>query len=324
MRANPVVRGAANPKPLSAHAAAYSQELDYVAETLGLVTRDVLWPYCTCARLAPILLFYPTFYVKANAPVTFFARLSHPPSIMPANLTQQYLKAEEAYRRAGDPQEELDCLQVMLRELPKHKGTDKLQADLKQKISKLRKELSGPRSGASRAGHKLPRQGAGRVVLAGPPNAGKSRLVKAWTRAEPEVAPYPFTTREASPAMMPWEDVSIQLVDTPPVTADFIDPMLLGLIRGADLVLLLADVGQDDGVDGLQECWQRLQQGKTRLARSTRLGRERRWAGLHPRLPGAEQDRLARLPRADRFAGRVLGDRLAAIPGVRRARRRFG
>ena len=49
---------------------------------------------------------------------------------MPANLTHQYRKAEEDYRRATTPEEELRCLQVMLRELPKHKGTDKLQDNL--------------------------------------------------------------------------------------------------------------------------------------------------------------------------------------------------
>ncbi len=60
---------------------------------------------------------------------------------MPANLTPQYHKAEAAYRQAQTPQEELDCLQVMLREIPKHKGTDKLQADLKAKIAKLKTEV---------------------------------------------------------------------------------------------------------------------------------------------------------------------------------------
>src|SRR5437016_10620370 len=59
---------------------------------------------------------------------------------MPANLTPQYKKAEEEYRRAQTPEEELRCLELMLREIPKHKGTDKLQAELKAKISKARQE----------------------------------------------------------------------------------------------------------------------------------------------------------------------------------------
>ena len=50
---------------------------------------------------------------------------------MPANLTPQYQKAEAAYRRAHSPLERVECLEQMLTLIPKHKGTEKLQADLK-------------------------------------------------------------------------------------------------------------------------------------------------------------------------------------------------
>jgi ribosome-interacting GTPase 1 len=193
---------------------------------------------------------------------------------MPANLTQQYLKAEEAFRRASSPEEELQCLQTMLRELPKHKGTDKLQAELKQKISKAKKDASSPVKGGKRTGLRLPRQGAGRVVLIGGPNAGKSQLLRSLTRATPEVAPYPFTTREPLPGMMPWEDVMVQLIDTPPITAHLFDPDTQGLIRGADLVLLVVDLGSDEGIEQLQEVLERLNQTKTRLASESYLSED--------------------------------------------------
>lgn len=190
---------------------------------------------------------------------------------MPANLTQQYLKAEAAYRRAATPDEELQCLQDMLRELPKHKGTDKLQAELKQKISRAKKEQQQTKSSKKGGGVRIPRQGAGRAVLIGGPNAGKSQLLAALTNATPEIAPYPFTTRAPAPGMMPWEDVSVQLIDTPPITADLFDPATQGLIRGADLALLLANMGSDEGIDGLVEVVERMKGSKTRLARESYL-----------------------------------------------------
>ncbi len=191
---------------------------------------------------------------------------------MPANLTQPYRKAEQAYRRATTPDEELECLQVMLRELPKHKGTDKLQADLKQKISKAKAEAEqSKRTGGKSAGFRLPRQGAGRAVIIGGPNAGKSQLMCALTRATPDVAPYPFTTHQPSPGMMPWEDVYVQLVDTPAITKDLFDPVTQGLIRSADVVLLMVDLGTDDGIEQVQELLRKLADGKTRLARESRI-----------------------------------------------------
>jgi hypothetical protein len=169
---------------------------------------------------------------------------------MPANLTPDYHRAEERYRTAKTPEEKLDALEEMLRVMPKHKGTDGLQADLKARIAKLRKQ---PPSKAARStfSHMIPKEGAGQVALVGPPNSGKSALVTALTRATPAVGDYPFTTREATPGMMPFEDVAFQLVDLPPISEEHIDPWVFDLVRVADLAWVVVDGRRAiEGFDG--------------------------------------------------------------------------
>lgn len=196
---------------------------------------------------------------------------------MPANLTQQYKKAEENYRRSETPEEELRWLQVMLAEMPKHKGTDHLQAKLKTQISDTKKEIEsqkgGKKGGAGRS-FRIPRQGAGTVVIIGGPNAGKSQLLASLTRATPEVAVYPFTTKQPQPGMMPWEDVFVQLIDTPPITMDYLEPYIVGMLRSADLALLMLDLGDDSGIEQCKEVWDKLATTKTRLAAESSLDEE--------------------------------------------------
>lgn len=187
---------------------------------------------------------------------------------MPANLTPQYQKAEEEYRRAQTPAERLEILERMLILIPKHKGTEKLQADLKTKLKETKEELQAEKSAPKAVGkvYKFPRQGAGQVVIVGGPNAGKSRILKELTKAEPEVADYPFTTREPLPGMMAWEDVVVQLIDTPPITDTHFEPALLNLVRTADLALLAFDGSSDDAPEATVQVLQQFAQRHTVLS----------------------------------------------------------
>jgi len=148
--------------------------------------------------------------------------------VMAANLTPQYLEAEAEYKKARTPSERLEWLKKMYSLLPKHKASEKLQAELKTKISDTRKEIESESKSPKKGGvsYKIPKQGAGQYAIVGAPNTGKSLLLTRLTRAAPEVAPYPFTTREPYAGMMDWEDVRVQLIDTPPITADYMEPYL--------------------------------------------------------------------------------------------------
>ena len=162
---------------------------------------------------------------------------------MPANLTAQYREAEAKYKSATSPQEQLVALQGMLREIPKHKGTEKMQADIKKRIARLRKQSAKPGGGSSgKPLHHIDREGVGQVIVCGAPNSGKSRLVGELTQATPEVTDYPFTTRRPTAGMMKFEDVQIQLVDTPPLAPETLEAWQMAQIANADIALLLFDV----------------------------------------------------------------------------------
>lgn len=172
---------------------------------------------------------------------------------MPANLSPDYKAAELAFRRARDPRERLDWLREMLRVIPKHKGTDHLQADIKRRIRELSEELEGPKKGGVRGGPAtvIHPEGAAQLVLLGPPNTGKSRLHARLTGSHAAVAPYPFTTQYPEPGMLPWKDIHFQLLDMPPISPEHGVPWLTSTLQTADGCLLVADITDPGCVDQL-------------------------------------------------------------------------
>jgi len=165
---------------------------------------------------------------------------------VPANLPPQYYEAEKVYRLAKTPQEKLRALEVMLAIMPKHKGTDKLRADLRRRMAKHTEETERKRLTSKRGYvYDIKKEGAGQAVVVGPPNVGKSQLVATLTDALLEVADYPFTTQTPTPGMMRFENIQIQLVDTPPLAEQHTESWLQNILRSADVLLLVVDLSQD-------------------------------------------------------------------------------
>jgi len=162
---------------------------------------------------------------------------------VPANLPPQYYEADKRFRNAKEVDDKIAALQEMLGIMPHHKGTDKLQASLRARIAKLSQESERKLATARRAGFLVRREGAGQVVFAGPANTGKSQLLAALTGASPEIAMYPYTTQTPLPGMMAYKDIQIQLVDTPPLGHRSVRVLLSSVLRIADVIALVVDLG---------------------------------------------------------------------------------
>ncbi len=224
---------------------------------------------------------------------------------MPANLSPEYKTAEAAFRKARDPRERLECLREMLRTIPKHKGTEHLQADIKARIKDLSEDLDGARrGGGSHSGGPalvVRPEGAAQVVLIGPPNGGKSSLHARLTGSDAHVAPYPFTTQFPEPGMLPHQDIHFQLVDLPPVSREHPVPWLAAALQSADAALLVADLAEPSCLEQVQAV--------VAILREKRITLGDCWEGA-PEATDADDPFARRLPTL------MLANKADAIAGI--------
>ena len=188
---------------------------------------------------------------------------------MPANLPPMYFEAEKRFRSARSPQEKIAALEEMLAIMPKHKGTDHLKAELRRRIAKLT-QASERKAATQRASMVIEKEGAAQVAVIGLPNAGKSQLVSSITNASPAIAEYPFTTRSATPGMMEFENIQIQLIDTPPLVPQSIEWWLPPMLRRADAILAVVDLS-DAPLAQMKGIGEQLANMKTRLGEKKAL-----------------------------------------------------
>jgi ribosome-interacting GTPase 1 len=186
---------------------------------------------------------------------------------LPTNVSPEYKKAEAAFRKARDPSERLSHLKEMLRTIPKHKGTEHLQADIKTRIKELTTELAGPKRKTTRTGpvYTVRPEGAAQVALVGPPNAGKSSLHAVLTGSQAEVGVYPHTTHTVLPGMLPYEDIHFQLVDLPPISAEFMESWMPNALQLAHAALLVVDLTIPGCVENVVAILDRLNEKRVTL-----------------------------------------------------------
>jgi ribosome-interacting GTPase 1 len=214
---------------------------------------------------------------------------------MPANLTPVYRKAEEAYRKAREPAEKLEHLKEMLRTIPKHKGTDHLQGDIKRWIKEITEELGAGKQGGKKKGpvHTIRPEGAAQLALLGAPNSGKSQLHAQLTGSKADIGPYPFTTKLPQPGMMPFEDLYFQLVDLPPISSDYIESWIVNALQPADGALLVVDLADPGCAEHIQAILHQLAERKIDL--------HGYWPGLRGPKPESE-------PQFDADGEEIIGD----------------
>ena len=201
---------------------------------------------------------------------------------MPANLSPEYKRAEQAFRLAREPRERLDCLKDMLRTIPRHKGTEHLQADIKSRIRELTDEIGGTHAGPAHRHHThaVRHEGAAQICLIGPPNSGKSTLHAALTGSKAAIGAFPGTTREPLPGMLHFEDISFQIVDLPPISRGRLEPWMSGLLQTADAAWLVVDLADPECAEHVLAVCAELAERKITLTD--------RWRGCHgDREPGA-------------------------------------
>ncbi len=165
---------------------------------------------------------------------------------MATNAGLQYQLAEQAYFKAVTNEEKLTALQKMLQMCPKHKASENMQKNLKERISKLKTDIQKEKRAKKSAGGyslSVKKEGAAQIVLVGTTNSGKSTLLKQLTKAQVEIAPYPFTTTKPEVGILDYHGVKLQIVEIPAIVNRYAatdhGKTYLSIIRQADLIILM-------------------------------------------------------------------------------------
>ena len=169
---------------------------------------------------------------------------------MPTNVGYEYVNAEKEYHEAKSTSQKIKALRSMLTAVPKHKGTEKMQAQIKKQIAKLQSQLTIEKTkGKSSYSSSIKKEGAATIAIVGKTNTGKSFLLSKLSGKKVKISEYEFTTMTPEVRMIPYENVMIQGIEIPPIYDKFYESkngrQILSNIRLADLVIVLANSKKD-------------------------------------------------------------------------------
>jgi hypothetical protein len=171
---------------------------------------------------------------------------------LPANLTAEAKAKWNRAQQARTPKEKIPALQEFLSAIPKHKGNERLRAQVKRQIAQLKAEMQAKQKrGGGRPGERgVQKAGAAQIAVLGLTKVGRSSLLAALTAAKPVVAPYPYATKESVPGMLQFEDVQFQLVELPALVPEGDGKFVFqegcaALVRNCDGLIVMVDLGAD-------------------------------------------------------------------------------
>ena len=173
---------------------------------------------------------------------------------MPANLPEEAKHKWNEVTLTKNLETRLQLMGEFLSLVPKHKATEKLCSQVKRQMAQLREEIEKRKQQAKKTSsgpsYYVPKAGAAQMAVIGPPNAGRSSLLKAVTNSSVQVTAWPFGTTKPTPGMLPYEDIQFQLVEVPPILEGSSEGkaegfMNLACVRNADGVIIVVDMTDD-------------------------------------------------------------------------------
>lgn len=149
-------------------------------------------------------------------------------------------------------QERIKEIEEEIHKTQYNKATQKHIGILKAKLSKLELEAQSHKKGGGE-GFSVPKSGDSTVALVGFPSVGKSSLLNKLTDQESKIGHFAFTTLTVIPGTLNYKGAQIQVLDLPGIIEGAAvgsgrGKEILGVVRNADLVLVISDV-EVKGVD---------------------------------------------------------------------------